>query len=232
MVAISARCGRLASLSGSAVSSAAAISGSAAFLAPLIGISPCSRRPPRMRILSMRCACYRGCLGNRERMLDPAGTTADLTTTIGIEYGFPATSAFDADSAVRRHAIPAVSTVTAPPPQAALDPAIPCHRRRCHRRPRATTPAELPIAPAPEPCASAGFPAAPPRDAAGAAPPPVVLLPTGSACDHARRTCQVDCPARQSRKLAPWLSFVIAFGSAKKGKGPAPWRVRANGRLG
>jgi hypothetical protein len=41
-------------------------------------------------------------------MLDPAAATTDLTTkTVGIEYGFPATSSFDADS-VAQHAIPGV----------------------------------------------------------------------------------------------------------------------------
>src|SRR6185437_8605714 len=43
----------LARVSGSAVSSEAAISLRAAFLAPLSGISPERRRPPRIRIRSM-----------------------------------------------------------------------------------------------------------------------------------------------------------------------------------
>lgn len=146
--------------------------------------------------------------------MDPAGTTADLTTrTIGIEYGFPATSSFDVDSAAQ-HKIPAVSTVTVPPPQATLDPPTPYHRRRCHRPPRATTPAGLRIAPAPGPCASAGFPAAPPRDAAGAAPPPVVQLPTVSACDHARRTCHRPraSPAIEKTSAVALLCHRLRFG--------------------
>ena len=48
--------GTLASVTGSATSSAAHSSGSAAFLAPEIATSPWSGRPPRMRSLSMMCA--------------------------------------------------------------------------------------------------------------------------------------------------------------------------------
>src|SRR5882672_12470681 len=74
-----------------------------------------------MRILSMRCAYYRGIPGSIGSMSDPAAATTDPTTqTVGIEYGFPATSSFDADS-VARHAIPGGSTVTGRPSQAALD---------------------------------------------------------------------------------------------------------------
>ena len=53
MARTSASRGMLVRVSGSAVSSDAAISLSAAFLAPLMGISPVRRRPPRMRIRSM-----------------------------------------------------------------------------------------------------------------------------------------------------------------------------------
>ena len=50
MKEMSARSGRLVSRSVSSVSRLAAISGSAAFLAPLITISPLSGRPPRILI--------------------------------------------------------------------------------------------------------------------------------------------------------------------------------------
>ena len=53
MVVMSASRGTLCRVSVSSVSSAAAISGSAAFLAPPIGILPSSGLPPRMRILSI-----------------------------------------------------------------------------------------------------------------------------------------------------------------------------------
>ncbi len=56
-VVMSARCGKLARVSVSEVSRLAAISGSAAFLAPLTGMLPCNVLPPRMRILSMESAC-------------------------------------------------------------------------------------------------------------------------------------------------------------------------------
>src|SRR5664279_496932 len=50
---MSARRGMLRSVTGWSVSSDAAISFSAEFLAPLIGISPLRRLPPRTRILSI-----------------------------------------------------------------------------------------------------------------------------------------------------------------------------------
>ncbi len=50
----SASLGTLLSVSGSSVRRHAAISGSAAFLAPLIGISPFRRAPPRILIRSMK----------------------------------------------------------------------------------------------------------------------------------------------------------------------------------
>jgi hypothetical protein len=53
MVATSARSGALPKRSGPSDSSAAAISGSAAFLAPPIGMAPPSGLPPRMRMRSM-----------------------------------------------------------------------------------------------------------------------------------------------------------------------------------
>src|SRR5579862_7239366 len=53
IVAMSAKSGRLASTSGSAVSRLAAINGSAAFLAPPILIAPDSGTPPRIRMLSI-----------------------------------------------------------------------------------------------------------------------------------------------------------------------------------
>ena len=53
MVVTSCRRGTFESSTGSAVSSAAQSSGKAAFLAPEMAISPASRRPPRMRSLSM-----------------------------------------------------------------------------------------------------------------------------------------------------------------------------------
>src|SRR6266851_4008499 len=53
IVAMSARSGRLARTSGSPVNRLAAISGSAAFLAPPMLIVPDSGTPPRIRILSI-----------------------------------------------------------------------------------------------------------------------------------------------------------------------------------
>src|ERR1700693_6140145 len=53
IVAMSARSGRLARTSGAQVSRLAAISGSAAFLAPPMLIVPDSGTPPRIRILSI-----------------------------------------------------------------------------------------------------------------------------------------------------------------------------------
>src|SRR5712692_5219693 len=53
IVAMSARSGKFARISGSAVSRLAAISGSAAFLAPPILIVPDSGTPPWIRILSI-----------------------------------------------------------------------------------------------------------------------------------------------------------------------------------
>jgi hypothetical protein len=53
MKATSASLGTLLSVSGASVSKHAAISGKAAFLAPLIGISPLRRAPPLILILSM-----------------------------------------------------------------------------------------------------------------------------------------------------------------------------------
>jgi len=52
-VVMSWRWGRLARVKVSGVSKLAAISGSAAFLAPLMGMDPSSRFPPRIRILSI-----------------------------------------------------------------------------------------------------------------------------------------------------------------------------------
>src|SRR5438045_386526 len=67
IVRMSARSGRLASTSGSAVNRLAAISGNAAFLAPPIGIAPASGAPPRIRILSITAAPGTGCFYGRER---------------------------------------------------------------------------------------------------------------------------------------------------------------------
>ena len=53
-MATSASRGTFSSVSVSSVRRLAIISGSAAFLAPEIGIVPFSRAPPTMRILSMR----------------------------------------------------------------------------------------------------------------------------------------------------------------------------------
>ena len=53
MNATSASLGTLVSVSGASVSRHAAINGKAAFLAPLIGISPLRRAPPLILILSM-----------------------------------------------------------------------------------------------------------------------------------------------------------------------------------
>ena len=53
MARTSASLGTLRRTSGSAVSSDAAISFNAAFLAPLTGMAPDRRAPPRMRIRSM-----------------------------------------------------------------------------------------------------------------------------------------------------------------------------------
>ena len=53
MKAMSARSGRLVSRSVSSVKRLAAMSGRAAFLAPLITISPLSGWPPRILILSI-----------------------------------------------------------------------------------------------------------------------------------------------------------------------------------
>ncbi len=73
MVSMSARRGTLVSTSRSSVSSPAAISGRAAFLAPPIAISPCNGRPPRMRILSIGGSFYiRGRAVPRWRMYLPA----------------------------------------------------------------------------------------------------------------------------------------------------------------
>src|SRR5947209_5662017 len=66
MVRISARSGRLARTSGSAVKRLAAISGRAAFLAPPIGIVPVSGVPPRIRMRSMTWAPDAGCFYGRE----------------------------------------------------------------------------------------------------------------------------------------------------------------------
>src|SRR5690242_20511572 len=66
MVRISARSGRLAKTSGSAVKRLAAISGRAAFLAPPIGIVPVSGVPPRIRMRSMTSAPDAGCFYGRE----------------------------------------------------------------------------------------------------------------------------------------------------------------------
>ena len=55
MKAMSASFGTLESTSGDSVRSAAAMSGKAAFLAPLMGIAPASRTPPSMRMRSMNC---------------------------------------------------------------------------------------------------------------------------------------------------------------------------------
>src|SRR5204863_1002860 len=67
IVRTSARSGRLARTSGSADKRLAAISGSAAFFAPPIGIVPASGAPPRMRILCITVAPDAGCLYGRER---------------------------------------------------------------------------------------------------------------------------------------------------------------------
>jgi hypothetical protein len=53
MVDTSCRRGTLRKVSGRALSKAAHNSGKAAFLAPAIGTSPFSSRPPRIRSLSM-----------------------------------------------------------------------------------------------------------------------------------------------------------------------------------
>src|SRR5215472_16929235 len=53
IVAISARAGTFSSVTVSAVSREAAISGNAAFFAPPIGITPARGAPPRMQILSI-----------------------------------------------------------------------------------------------------------------------------------------------------------------------------------
>src|SRR5579862_4247642 len=67
IVAISASAGRLVRTSGSAVSRLAAISGSAAFLAPPILIVPHNGTPPRIRILSIASAPH----GNGRSRLTP-----------------------------------------------------------------------------------------------------------------------------------------------------------------
>src|SRR5512137_1176880 len=53
IVAMSARSGAFSSTSGPSESRAAVISGSVAFFAPLIGMTPCSGLPPRMRMRSI-----------------------------------------------------------------------------------------------------------------------------------------------------------------------------------
>jgi hypothetical protein len=53
MVLISANAGTLLSTKGSSVKRHAAINGSAAFLAPEMGISPLSGTPPCMRMASI-----------------------------------------------------------------------------------------------------------------------------------------------------------------------------------
>src|SRR5882672_10133011 len=94
IVATSARSGRLPSTSDSAVNRLAVISGSAAFLAPPIGIVPDKGTPPRIRILSIvsrlqtpgvgddvpghvtrnsACPCQRLLLLERTAPLKPAG---------------------------------------------------------------------------------------------------------------------------------------------------------------
>ena len=55
MVRMSESLGALVSVTGSSVSSAAGISVRQAFLAPEMGIEPCSRWPPCTRMLSMFC---------------------------------------------------------------------------------------------------------------------------------------------------------------------------------
>src|SRR6516165_810970 len=53
MVIMSRTMGMLCSITGSEVSNAAAIAGSAEFFAPLIATEPCNRLPPRIRNLSI-----------------------------------------------------------------------------------------------------------------------------------------------------------------------------------
>src|ERR1051326_3413530 len=66
MVRISARSGRLAKTSGSAVKRLAAISGRAAVFGPPIGIVPVSGVPPRIRMRSMTSAPDANCFYGRE----------------------------------------------------------------------------------------------------------------------------------------------------------------------
>src|SRR5262249_14880305 len=91
MVVMSATWGKLPKVSVSSVRREAAISGRAAFLAPPIWISPLRRRPPRMRILSLKLPSHRPPRGRA----DPPclgfyllGTAA--SSTAGSAFGCPA----------------------------------------------------------------------------------------------------------------------------------------------